>query len=59
MKKNKINTLDDLLDYEHGKPGTPGRDKWEQEYETFKMTVILEESGKTENPNEIQIYKRN
>ena len=44
-KKNKnISTLNELLDTKYGKKGKPARDSWEQEFETFRLGVLLEEA---------------
>ncbi|MFA4853292.1 MAG: helix-turn-helix transcriptional regulator [Bacteroidales bacterium] len=47
MKKtaNKnITTLDEMLDNKYGKRGAPKREKWEQEFEAFRLGVLLEEA---------------
>jgi DNA-binding XRE family transcriptional regulator len=47
MKKiaNKnITTLDEVLDSKYGKRGASKREKWEQEFETFRLGVLLEEA---------------
>lgn len=47
MKKtgNKnITTLDEILDNKYGKRGVHKREKWEQEFEAFKLGVLLEEA---------------
>lgn len=45
MKKNKnITTLDDLLDNKYGKRGAKKREQWEQDFEAFKLGVLLEEA---------------
>ena len=48
MKKKKenkdITTLDEILDNKYGKKGNPKREKWEQEFEAFKLGVLLEEA---------------
>jgi len=47
MKKtaNKnITTLDEILDNKYGKRGIPKREKWEQEFEAFRLGVLLEEA---------------
>lgn len=45
MKRNKnLTTFDELLDQKYGKKGQPKREKWEQEFETFKLGVLLEEA---------------
>lgn len=46
MKKtNKnITTLDEILDNKYGKKGAPKREKWEQEFESFRLGILLEEA---------------
>lgn len=46
MKKaNKnITTFEELLDNKYGKKGAPKREKWEQEFEVFRLGVLLEEA---------------
>lgn len=47
MKKvaNKnITTLDEILDAKYGKHGSDKREKWEQEFESFRLGVLLEEA---------------
>jgi DNA-binding XRE family transcriptional regulator len=47
MKKagNKnLTSLDELLDKKYGKRGTPKREKWEQEFEAFRLGALLEEA---------------
>ncbi len=43
MNKN-ITTLDEILDKKYGKKGKSKREKWEQEFEAFKLGVLLEEA---------------
>ncbi|MBC7383235.1 MAG: helix-turn-helix transcriptional regulator [Bacteroidia bacterium] len=46
MKKtaNKnITTLEEILNKKYGKTETPKREKWEQEFESFRLGVLLEE----------------
>lgn len=46
--KNKVNknitTLDEILDNKYGKRGVSKREKWEQEFEAFRLGVLLEEA---------------
>ena len=42
--KNNITTLDQILDKKYGKKGLPKREKWEQQFETFRLGVLLEEA---------------
>jgi len=47
MKKaeNKnITTFDEIIDNKYGKRGAPRREKWEQEFESFRLGVLLEEA---------------
>ena len=47
MKKkiNKnITTLEEILENKYGKKGTRKREKWEQEFEAFRLGVLLEEA---------------
>ena len=47
MKKaeNKnITTLSEIIDTKYGKRGAPKREKWEQEFESFRLGVLLEEA---------------
>lgn len=46
-KKNKnLTSWDDHLDQKYGKTRTPSRDKYEQEFEAFKLGVLLQEARK-------------
>ncbi len=46
--KNKVNknltSLDELLDKKYGKRGAKKREEWEQEFEAFRLGVLLEEA---------------
>ena len=46
MKKtNKnITTLDEILDSKYGKRGSKKRETWEQDFEAFRLGVMLEEA---------------
>ncbi|MBY0426550.1 MAG: helix-turn-helix domain-containing protein [Cytophagales bacterium] len=45
MKTNKnITTLDEILDNKYGAKGQPKREQWEQEFEAFRLGVLLEEA---------------
>jgi DNA-binding XRE family transcriptional regulator len=46
MSKNKIVSFEDHLDQEYGKKGLPTREKYEQEFEAFKLGVMLHELRK-------------
>lgn len=40
--KNSITTLDQILDKKYGKKGVPKREEWEQQFEAFRLGVLLE-----------------
>ena len=44
--KNKANvtTLDQILDKKYGKNGEVAREQWEQEFEAFRLGVLLEQA---------------
>lgn len=47
MKKSKpknITSFDEILDKKYGKRGSKKREKWEQEFEAFRLGVLLEEA---------------
>ena len=47
MKKKvvkNITTLDEILDNKYGKRGSARRETWEQEFETFRLGVLIEEA---------------
>lgn len=41
---NNITTLDQILDKKYGKKGQPKRENWEQEFESFRLGILLEEA---------------
>ena len=42
--KSNITTLDQILDKKYGKKGLPKREEWEQQFESFRLGVLLEEA---------------
>ncbi len=42
-KKNKLISLDEHLDQQYGKRGTKKRERFEMEYEAFKLGVIIQQ----------------
>ena len=52
MKSKKLNNLvswDDHLDKKYGKAGSPTREKYEEEFESFKIGVLIQEARKQKN----------
>jgi len=42
--KSNITTLDQILDKKYGKKGQSKREQWEQQFESFRLGVLLEEA---------------
>jgi HTH-type transcriptional regulator/antitoxin HipB len=42
--KSSIKTLDQFIDEQYGKRGTSRREKFEKEYESFKIGVIIQQA---------------
>jgi len=53
--KNKIVTFEEHLDKEYGKIGTTLREKYEQEFESFKLGVMLQELRKKQKMTQEQL----
>lgn len=47
--KNNLVSWDEHLDKKYGKKGTPSRDKYEEEFEAFKIGVLIQEARKQRN----------
>jgi len=56
--KNKITTFNVHLDNEYGKIGVPARDMYEQEFEAFKLGVMLQEMRKKQKMTQEQLAKK-
>jgi len=46
QKNKNLVSWDDHLDHKYGKIGAPSRDKYEQEFEAFKLGVLIQEARK-------------
>ncbi len=52
MKTNQVNNLiswDDHIDKKYGVIGTPTRDKYEEDFENFKIGVLIQEARKQQH----------
>jgi DNA-binding XRE family transcriptional regulator len=60
MKKtnNNLTSFADHIDAEYGKPGTPGRENYEQGFETFKLGVMLQELRKERGMTQGELAER-
>ena len=58
-KENKnITFWDDHIDEKYGKPGTPSREKYEQEFESFKLGVLIQEARRKRNLTQEQLAEK-
>ena len=55
---NNLTSWDDHLDKKYGKAGTPSRDKYEEEFEAFKIGILIQEAKKKQNLTQEQLAKR-
>ncbi len=44
IENSNITTLDQILDKKYGVKGQPKREEWEQQFESFRLGVLLEEA---------------
>jgi len=62
MKKNQVNSnltsWDDHLDKKYGVTGTPSREKYEEEFEAFKIGVLIQEARKKQNLTQGQLAEK-
>jgi len=53
-----LTSWDDHLDKKYGKPGTSTRDKYEQDFESFKIGVLIQEARKKQNLTQVQLANK-
>lgn len=56
--KNNITSLSDHLDQQYGKKGTLKRNKFEQEFEAFKLGVMLQELRKEKGLTQSELAEK-
>ena len=56
--KNDIVNWDDHLDQKYGKEGTPGREKYAEEFEAFKIGVLIQEARKKQHLTQEELALR-
>ena len=44
MKRNNFTSLDEFVEKNYGKRGTPNREKFESDYENFKIGFLLQQA---------------
>ena len=54
----RITSFDDHLDEQYGKKGTESRDKFQEEFETFKIGVLIQEARKKQHLTQEQLAKK-
>jgi HTH-type transcriptional regulator/antitoxin HipB len=57
-KKNDIVNWDDHLDLKYGKRGTPTREIYAEEFEAFKIGVLIQEARKKQNLTQEELALR-
>ncbi len=59
MKTNKnITSFDDHLDEQYGKIGTESREKFEEEFETFRIGVLIQEARKKQQLTQQELAEK-
>jgi DNA-binding XRE family transcriptional regulator len=59
MKKNKnLKSFDIHLDENYGKPGTKTRKKFEEDFETFRIGVLIQEARKKQQMTQQQLAEK-
>lgn len=53
--KNNVTNWDDHLDKKYGKKGTAPRKKFQEEFETFRIGVLIQEARKDRNLTQQQL----
>jgi len=56
--QNDIINWDDNLDLKYGKRGTSTREKYAEEFETFKIGVLIQEARKKQNLTQAELALR-
>ncbi len=57
-KENKIVRFDDHLDNEYGKKGTAKREKFERDFEAFKLGVMIQELRKEKHLTQTELAEK-
>jgi DNA-binding XRE family transcriptional regulator len=56
--KNNITNWDDHLDTKYGKKGTDSREKFQEEFEAFRIGVLIKEARKSKNLTQQQLAEK-
>lgn len=55
---HNLTSWDDHLDKKYGKAGTTSREKYDQEFEAFKIGVLIQEARKKQNLTQKQLAEK-
>jgi len=55
---SNLTSWDDHLDDKYGKPGTATREKYEQEFEAFKIGILIQEARKKQRMTQEQLAEK-
>lgn len=55
MNKKNLTSLSEFIDKEVGKKGTKKRDKFDKEYEAFKLGVLIQQARQTQGLTQEQV----
>jgi DNA-binding XRE family transcriptional regulator len=56
--KNNTTNWDDHLDAKYGKRGTEKREKFQEEFEAFRLGVLIQEARKSQNLTQQQLAEK-
>lgn len=56
--KNNTRNWDDHLDAKYGKRGTEKREKFQEEFEAFRLGVLIQEARKSQNLTQQQLAEK-
>ena len=54
----RLTSWDDHLDKKYGEIGTPTREKYEEEFEAYKIGVLIQEARKKQHLTQAQLAER-
>ena len=57
-QNNNLTSWDDHLDKKYGVSGTPSREQYEEEFEAFKIGVLIQEARKRQKLIQDQLAKK-
>lgn len=55
---SRLTSWDDHLDKKYGEIGTPSREKFEEEFEAFKIGVLIQEARKKQHLTQAQLAEK-